>query len=134
MGKLFTDRDGNIVFIKDSEIRLKIKGRNRVRKLFFIHKPLNLIYCERKRKKHLHIKSDSYGFNWDVLIKAKIIENVLLKDELGMYLIPIKIIKDAGQFMHFTKQKFELQIFLSIEEINKYKTDEKKYQSIMRGY
>jgi len=134
MGKLFTDKDGNIVFIKDSEIRLRIKGHKRIRKLFSIHKPLNLIYCERKRKKHLHIKSDSYGFNWEVLMKAKSVENVLLKDELGMYLIPIKFIKDRGQFMHFAKKKFELQIFLPLEEINKYKTDERQYKNIMRGY
>lgn len=130
MGKLFTDKDGNICFVKNSRIMLKIKGRERVRKLFTIHLPLNLLACERKRGKHLHIKSDSYGFNWDVLMKAKRVENVLLRDEKGRYLIPIQYIKDRGQFMYFAKQKFELQIFLSLEEINKYKTDDERYKNI----
>ena len=128
MGKIFTDDFGNIVFVKNNEIRLRIKGRERVRKLFDINKPLNLISCRRDRKKHLHIKSDSYGFNWHVLMRANKVENVLLKDREGVYLIPIRHILNRGQFMHFKKQKFELQIFLTLEEINKYKTDGKKYK------
>ena len=131
MGKIFTDDYGNIVFVKNNAIRLRIKGKRRVRKLFTIHKPLNLIYCERDRKKHLHIKSNSYGFNWHVLMKAEIIENVLLKDKEGLYLIPIEIIKDIGQFMHFKEQKFELQIFLPLEEIIKYKDNGEKLRGLI---
>lgn len=131
MGKIFTDDNGNVVFVKDSTIRLRIKGRKRVRKLFTIHKPLNLIYTERKRAKHLHIKSNSYGFNWGVIIKAKKVENVLLKDEKGMYLIPIKKIKDDGKFMHFVDKKFELQIFLPLEEIIKYKSDGEQLRKLI---
>ena len=132
MGKIFTDDFGNIAYVKDNEIRLRIKGRKRVRKLFDIHKPLNLISCKRNREKHLHIKSNSYGFNWNVLMKAKEVQNVLLKDKEGLYLIPIRDILNIGQFMHFIKQKFELQIFLNLDEINKYKLqDGKKYKGII---
>jgi len=131
MGKIFTDDNGNIAFVKDNIIKLKIKGHKRIRKLFVIYKSLNLIYCERDRKKHLHIKSNSYGFNWHILMKAKSTENILLRDKQGLYLIPIKFIKDRGQFMHFTKKKFELQIFLQLEEIIKFKINDERFRDIV---
>lgn len=124
MASIFKDYHGNTVFVKGGKIRLRIKGTDRVRTLFHIHKDLNYIACERKPSKHLHRKSNSYGFNWDVLQKADIVENVLVREGKKNYLVPIQEIKNRGTFLWFSTKQCELQIFLSLDEIKKYRIDE----------
>lgn len=127
MRKVWLDKNSNTLIAENNSISLKIKGQSRVRKLFDINKEKDFIYTRRKREKHLLHKANAYGFNWDVLQSAEIVNNVLLQDEKGMYLIPIRKILDDGQFLHFKQQQYELQIFLGLDEIEKNRVDPKKF-------
>lgn len=111
-----TERKGSIVLV------LALVKENRKRNIGVIDTDTEGgIFCvKRKIDKHLHRKSNSYGFNWNVLQGTRF-QKVRLTDEGGSYLMPKKIILEKGSFLHFSKQGFELQIFLDYDIIRSYK-------------
>lgn len=134
MRKVWLDKNNNTLIAEDNQIKLKIKGQKRLRKLFDVVKEKDYLYTRRKRDKHLLYVSNSYGFNWDVLISAKVVNNVLLEDEKGCYLIPIRKIIDDGQFLHFKQKQYELQIFLGLDEIEKHIVEPKEFKHTKKVY
>ena len=120
------DKDGNAILVRKCtptqiKISLKLAKENRERNVGELN-PLNKIfYVKRKRNKHLHYKSNSYGFNHYILSNAKRFEDVLLTDEMGEYKIPTSHILSFGKFLFFKQQGFEVQIFLTLDEITKFK-------------
>ena len=130
MRRVWNDKNGNKLIADNKQIKLKIKGHNRLRKLFDVVKENDYIYTKRNRGKHLLYASNSYGFNWDVLTSAKVVKNVLLEDDKGSYLIPIKKIISDGHFLHFKKKQFELQIFLGLDEIEKHRVNPKEFKNV----
>lgn len=113
------DKNGNKLIIKVSgNVFLKLSKEKRHRRLGLIDRDKKLFIINRKREKHLHRKSNSYGFNHHLISKAKTFNKILLTDEFGEYQFPINKILDHGKtFMHYKQQGFELQIFLPIEVI-----------------
>jgi len=81
---------------------------------------------EMKRKSSIHIfrkmsKRGGYGFCHFVLNNQTTVDWVRLSDDLGRdWKIPVKDILEKGSFLHFKKQNFEKQIFLSLEQLDEY--------------
>ena len=117
------DNDGNSLVITNitpnqRNIYLSVLGKSR---MIAQLDPLNrVLKLKRKRDRHLHYKSNSYGFNYHIISNGTLFDCVLLNDEYGSYKIPKEIIL-KGKFLFFKQQGFEKQIFLPLTEIVKYK-------------
>lgn len=113
------DKNGNKLIVTVSgNVFLKLSTEKRHRRLGLIDRDKKLFIINRNREKHLHRKSNSYGFNHHLISKAKTFNKILLKDEFGEYQFPINKILDHGKtLMHYKQKGFELQIFLPIEVI-----------------
>lgn len=109
------------------KLSLKLKSeQGRKRLLGLIDEKSRVMTIRRKRDKHLHYKTNSYGFNHFILDNAKLFDDVLLIDDCGAYLIPRKYILEEGKFMNFKNNGgFELQIFLSLDLIEDFTTKPK---------
>ena len=120
------DQEGNFFeIINDGDtiiIFLKLKKEKKKREIGFINVPQSTLYITRNREKHLFRKNQSYGFNEYIISKATTFENVRFNDEFISALIPRKVILEKGSYLHFKENGFERQLFLSLEEINKYST------------
>jgi hypothetical protein len=120
------DQEGNFFeIINDADtitIFLKLKKENKKREIGFINVPQSTLYITRNREKHLFRKNQSYGFNEYIISKATTFEYVRFNDEFISALIPRKVILEKGSYLHFKENGFERQLFLSLEEINKYST------------
>lgn len=114
-----TDTQGNSITNLNGWVMLKLAAEKHSRKVGYLAN--DILRVERTRHKHLHRLSNSYGFNYEIISKAKRFTKVLLCDEFGQYMIPNEYILEHGGFLHFKTQGFEKQIFLKLEEINKFK-------------
>jgi hypothetical protein len=103
------------------EIKLKLKKEKFSRLLGYVKLDEQTFYCKREKKKHLLIKADAYGFNYNLLNEAKRFDKVMLIiDNLDRYLIPKDYILSNGSFLWFKTEGFERQIFLKMTEIEKF--------------
>lgn len=104
------------------EIKLKLKKEKFARLLGYVKTSEKTLYCNRDSKKHLLVKADSYGFNYNLLNEAKRFDKVLLCiDKIDKYLIPKEFILSNGSFLWFKTEGFERQIFLKRAEIERFK-------------
>lgn len=111
-------RTGNFI-----DIYLQIKKERRHIGSIYVNE--RVFETKRKLSKHLHRKSHSYGFNHQLLDKAKLFDHVRLMEDRGNriiieYLIPRQIILDEGKYLFFLQQGFEKQIFLPLERIKQF--------------
>jgi|JI10StandDraft_1071094.scaffolds.fasta_scaffold112455_1 translation elongation factor P/translation initiation factor 5A len=103
------------------QISLKLKSEKKLRRIGTVTKSTKTIDIKRKRGKHLHIKSNSYGFNYEVLNNKKSFDTVRLSDEISDWKIPLDFIMKNGKFLYFLQQGFEKQIFVTLEQIEPYR-------------
>jgi hypothetical protein len=97
--------------------------KGRVRNLGYIS---NGVFHTTRKLKHLHYKSNSYGFNHKLLEIGKSFDWVLLRLENGYsYKIPKAVILASGKIMYFKNTQYgnsyEIQIFLPMSIIDNYK-------------
>lgn len=122
--KFFIDTTGlNYLIIKQNDklISLYLKlGKLKQRFIGTVTKSTKTFEVRRKRGKHLHIKSNSYGFNYHALDNKKSFDTVRLSDEISDWKIPVNFILENGSFLYFKEQGFEKQIFVSLEQIEQY--------------
>lgn len=118
------DKSGNkLIITMSGNVFLKLTKEKRQRKLGFIDRAKKTFIITRKREKHLHRKTNSYGFNHHLISKSKTFDKILLKDEFGEYQFPISKVLDHGRtFMQFSQQGFELQVFMPLEIIELHRT------------
>jgi hypothetical protein len=116
---IISDNFGNNIVISDGgkNISLKLKAENKKREIGTINLEERYLEVKRIKAKHLFRKTNSYGFNHYILSNAKKFDKVMLSDDDGRWLIPIKLILEKGHFLHFKNDGFELQIFLSLDII-----------------
>ena len=130
---IIKDEDGNgdllVAEHFEGVIKMSLKlqsEQGRKRLIGVIDEKERVMTIRRKRGKHLHYMSNSYGFNHFILDKAKLFDDVLLYDDYGAYRIPRKYILENGKFMNFKNNGgFELQIFLSLDLITEFTTKPK---------
>ena len=122
------DGQGNIIIAEALtpnqiviKLDLKDSSRKQPLKIGEVNPETRCLEIKRNRSKHLHYKSNSYGFNHHVISTGTKFDYVLIKDEYGIYKVPTVIILTVGQFLYFQQQGFERQIFLPIEQIEQYK-------------
>lgn len=136
------DKDGNTIrsfFIDDTgKNKLMIKqndklitlilklGTTKNRHIGTVTKSTRTIEMNRVRGKHLFLKGNAYGFNHYVLKNQTSIDWIRLSDDMGgRWKISVKDVLDNGKFLHFKNQGFELQQFLSLNELDRLDKKEK---------
>ena len=119
---MIKDKAGNMLYKKGNVILLDLVSEDRRRRIGTISETEhNVIVMRRDPKKHLLKVANAYGFCYEFLATARIIKVVRLMIVGGdFYHILIKDILKHGDFLFFKKQGFEKQIFLTLEQLEKY--------------
>jgi len=119
------DDQGNLILIHNNGKRLiltlKLNSESKGRRLGVVNLGTKIMEIKRDREKHLHILSNSYGFNYNLLDRAKKFHTIRLIDQVDEWKIPIKYILDNGKILYFKQQGFELQTFLSLSDMEQFK-------------
>lgn len=121
--KGITDILSNKWWVEHGVVNLKLVNEAYSRKLGIISGNRFIVY--RNRAKHTFNKTNSYGFSSEViegLYKYVGIKFVDVYDDFGMYRLGIEVIQ-SGEFLFFKEQGFEKQLFVPLEEIEKYKVE-----------
>lgn len=118
------DKSNNALLIHfDGKVELEIATERANRSLGMIKD--KTLFVERQSEKHLHRKSNSYGFNYYLLKSTKLFDWVAVReDDTNFYLIPKDKITDLGRIMYFKNSQdgnsFEIQIFLNRDILKLY--------------
>lgn len=119
------DEEGNKIIADEQganiTITLQLKDESRSRKVGVVNKPSRVLLIKRNRSKHLHHKSNSYGFNYTVVSTGKQFDNIRLEDEYDVFVFPKQILLNSGRFLFFKQVGFERQIFFRLEDLAPYK-------------
>lgn len=106
-------------------IFLKLKSESRHRNLGYLYLADKSFHVLRDSSKHFHYKTKSYGFNWsiinDAVLNIKTIHLIINKSD--KYIIPISVLDSFGKFLNFQQQGFELQKFLPMDIIQRFKDE-----------
>lgn len=117
------DKDGNVYVVENNTYYVELTNNGLKKRIGRIDDETATLFVRRKKAIHLHKKSNSYGFSDYVIENSTRIKWVYLSDEDGHYKIPISVIRKEGIYLHFKRIGFELQKFLSLDIIRKYKVD-----------
>jgi hypothetical protein len=115
----------NTLLIKSNDkliiVKLLLKNM-KPRMIGTVIKSTRTIEMKRKRGKHLHYMSNSYGFNDYILREQTTFDWVRLSDDLGNHWkIPVSYILEKGKYLNFKGQGFELQRFVSLENLEQFR-------------
>lgn len=119
------DNNSNcLLYFQDGKVGLWLETEQRDRNLGVIKE--KTLFVKRDSEKHLHRKSNSYGFNYNLLKMLKLFDKIVLtEDNENMYVMPKDIILNMGKVMYFKNSEdgnsFEVQIFLNRDIIKTYK-------------
>ena len=114
------DEFGNKLTVVDNTIYLMLKGDNKKRQIGRLNTSAKILSLKRDRERHLHYKSNSYGFNYQIIKQGTKFNKVLIADNEFNYLIPKEELLEMGKFMYFKQQGFEKQIFVKLEDLSNY--------------
>lgn len=81
---------------------------------------IKLLHVTRNQEKHLLNFLNAYGFNNEILHFFESYK-IDLYDEFNNWLIPVQFILQNGKFYHFAQQGLEMQIFIQLQQIEKFK-------------
>lgn len=118
---MIIDDFGNMIIPQAGKLILQLSASNKKLTIGKFNLPSKTLYLSRKREKHLHKKSNSYGFNYEMIKRSIKLDTVCLTDEYGVYKFPKQLILDEGKFLTFKQQGFERQIFLPLDTIINFK-------------
>jgi hypothetical protein len=119
-----TDTHGNRLYSKGATVYLRL-SQGEHRKLGVIDPKQKVFAVKRERAKHLFRKNNSYGFNHHFLSTPTVaFDKILLEDDYGKFLIPVKYVMENSKFLNFLQKGFERQIFLQLERIETFKQDD----------
>ena len=119
---MIKDKAGNMLYKKGNVILLDLLSEDRRRRIGVIPEvEKDVVVMKRDPKKHLLRVANAFGFCYEFLATAKIVKTVrLMIVGNGFYDILIEDILKHGDFLFFKKQGFEKQIFLTLEQLEKY--------------
>jgi len=121
MEKISRDTDGNTIKVtpttKGATIKLYLSKEGRWRLIGNVDYVNRILKVRRKKDKHLHYKTGSYGFNYHILSHAKHFDHVEVTDEDGTYKHSVKYLLNIGTFLYFLQQGFERQLFVTLESL-----------------
>ena len=115
------DNQGNaLIIMRSGNVFLKLKSRKR--RIGWIDRDKKTFVCKREREKLLFKKINAYGFNEYLMRNAKSFTKILLTDDYYEYEFPLDYLNIHGKnYLHFKEQGFELQLFLPLEYLEKYR-------------
>jgi hypothetical protein len=79
------------------------------------------LIVKRSRVKHLLINRNAYGLNHKLITEATRFDTVRIIDEFSTWNIPREYIVEHGKPLLFTKYCHELQIFITLDQIEQFK-------------
>jgi hypothetical protein len=118
------DQYGNYFEVEENKgwLTVSIKLQDtRIREIGKVNLKERFIEIKRDKSKHLFRKNNSYGFNEHLIKTGKTFDKIKLTDDGGTYIFPKSEILEKGKYLFFKEQGFEKQLFLSLEEIKKFK-------------
>lgn len=117
---MIKDKAGNILYRKGDVMLLDLLSEDRRRRLGIIEG--DVIIMRRDPKKHLLRVANSYGFCYELLATAKKLKSIklIIVGTNDFYHIAIEDVLKYGDFLFFKTQGFEKQIFLTLEQLEKY--------------
>lgn len=122
------DEHGNYFEVEEIKgwliVGLKLESNVKIREIGKVNLKEKFIEIKRNKEKHLFRKNNSYGFNEYLIKTSKTFDNVKLIDDNGTYVFPKNTILEKGKYLFFKEQGFEKQLFLPLEEINKFKVQD----------
>lgn len=115
-----------IIMSNDRLIKIKLHLQNdRPREIGTVTKSTRTIAMKRIRSKHLFRKGNAYGFNDYILRESQTFDWIRLSDDLGNHWkIPKEYILKNGRYLNFKQVGFELQRFVSLEELEQFRVHE----------
>lgn len=120
------DKEGNFFRTYQTDklitIKLVLNVEKREREIGTVNIKERVLQIKRVRSKHLFNKNNSYGFNEFIIKNGTTFDNILLTDEHDNWMIPKSFIEENGKYLFFKELGFEKQLFISINEIDKFKT------------
>jgi hypothetical protein len=114
------DEYGNKLAVVNSTIYLILKDDKKKRQIGRLNLAARTLTMKRDRNKHLHYKSNSYGFNYQIIKQGTKFNKILIADNEHNYLVPKEEMLEMGKFMYFKQQGFERQIFVKLEDLSNY--------------
>jgi hypothetical protein len=126
--KSIPDQYGNYFEVEESKgwlsVSIKLEKDVRLREIGKVNLKERFIEIKRNKVKHLFRKNNSYGFNEHLIKTGKTFDKIKLIDDGGTYVFPKSEILEKGKYLFFKEQGFEKQLFLPLEEINKFKVQD----------
>ena len=123
-----TDELGNNLFAINNgltiELYTQLKDDDKRRYIGTVDIRMKTLTVKRNRAVHLHRKTNSYAFNFRILETGKTFDRVRIIDHFGSYVVPVTVIMHEGRILNFASQGFEKQVFLNIDVISQYKTND----------
>jgi hypothetical protein len=120
------DNEGNKIITEPNDfgmcVYLQLKSEDKKRVIGVINEANRTMDIFRDREKHLFRKGNAYGFNNYVLENATKFDTIILKDSISRWEVPVKFILENGRFLLFKQQGFEIQKFVSLEQLEQFKT------------
>jgi hypothetical protein len=116
---------------ESADIFLTLRGENRKRRIGHLTYDDGILHVTRKRGKHLHRVTNSYGFNHSVLNESTMfdIKKIhLVEDDGGEFLFPKYCVTQYGTFLNFKGKGFELQRFLNRNVMLVYQIKKSSYE------
>ncbi len=109
------------------EIRLSLPNQ-KPRNIGWFNNSGDTLHLQRNPAKHLHYKSESYGFNHELLRDGNFTWVFVHLPFNGLLVTTRNHILEKGSFLHFKHKGFEKQIFLPLTEfgIDKARETEKQ--------
>ena len=118
------DQFGNqLTFRKSGWVELFLKRNKETRKLGYLRQERvtrqHIFFSPRNEKRHTFKALDAWGVNHNLLQRLDKFPGetlFVITTELGKYRLPVKVIKEKGQFQHHKEPGFELQLFVPKSE------------------
>ena len=126
------DTGYNYLIIKSNDklilVYLKL-GSHYKRFIGTVTKSTRTMEMRRKRGEHLFWKTNSYGFNQYILEHQTLFDWIRLSDDtVSHWKIPVSYVLEKGSYFHFNIQVFELQRFVSLQDLVQFRVKEEEYR------
>ncbi len=128
--QFYIDEKGeDLLIVKSTDVRralyLKLLSETKKRFLGSVTRSTKTIFFKRKKSIHLFRKLNAYGMNDCLLRNQDSIDWIDLSDDCGgHWKIPVKYVLDNGKYLDFDKKGFELQRFVSLEDLEQFRIHE----------
>ena len=105
------------------EVSLRLVS-HKTRKLGVINQRTRTLYVRRNATTHIYRNTNSYAFNSELITNSKLpYDNIILTVGRTKYKLPRDLIFGEGSYQMHRQAGFELQLFLPISIIKKYKIE-----------